>query len=127
MSQFGFITINGKDYDLDDLDMDDVETVEDLCTRKTKRDDEWIEEATPFGELNFGRGRVQRALAWVILRREDTALTFEDMGKVKLVSFVAPDEEVPATGPPGEEAESNGSAPADSGSLLSVESPSTPG
>jgi hypothetical protein len=126
MSQFGTITINGKTYDLDDIEMDDVEAVEDLCLRKRKIDGEWIEEPTPFGEINFSRGRAMKALSWVILRREAPEMTFEEVGKLKLVAFSAADEEVPDTGPPAEE-ESNGSAPEGSGALHSVESLSTPG
>jgi hypothetical protein len=112
MSRFGTFTINGVAYDLDDLTLDEVEQIEELC------------DGTPFSDLQFGSAKAMKAMAFVLLRRTNSALEYGEVGTVKLIDFLPPDEELPAL-PPDEEATPAASTPGDSGARLSVAS--TPG
>jgi hypothetical protein len=111
MSRFGTFNINGTEYDLDDLDLDDVEEFEEITGKE-------------FGEGSFTGAKAMKAMAFLLLRRNDPTLTINDVGKVKLVAFAPPDEDMPDVGPPAESAAENGSAsePAAAGALHSVAS-----
>lgn len=112
MSLLGEITINGTKYDLDDLELDEAVEVEELVQRKCLLPDGTLgTEPTPIGEMNFNSARAVRALATVLLRRDDPDV---EAGKVKMASLVTPTEEMPDL-PPAEAGEANGSSPADSG------------
>ena len=117
MSRFGVFTINGVDYDLDDLTLDEVEQIEERAG------------AGAFTDMNFGGAKTMKAIAYTLMRRTSPELEWSEVGKVKLLDFMPPDEEVPDSGPPVEEAAENGSAsePAAAGVLRSVESPVTSG
>lgn len=110
MSRFGTLTINSVEYDLDDLNLDDLEEFEERTGRSF--------------EDGLDGAKAKKALAFILLRRDNAEITWEDIGKVKLVAFMPPDEEVPEIGPPVEEAAANGSAsePAAAGALHSVAS-----
>ncbi len=92
MSRFGVFTINGISYDLDDLTLDEVEAIEESAG------------GVPFGEMNFGSSKTMKAIAYTLMRRTNPALAMAEVGKVKLLDFAPAEEEMPATGPPAEEA-----------------------
>jgi len=111
MSRFGVFKINGVEFDLDDLDLDEVEAIEELSG------------GVPFSEMNFGSSKTMKAIAFTLLRRNDPALELSAVGKVKLIDFAPPDEEMPETGPPAEGVPNpNGSEHADSGAPASAAS-----
>lgn len=82
--------INGVDYDIEDLTLDEVEYVEDTC-------------GAPLDELNFTSAKVLKAFAFVFMRRDEPDLTPEDIGKLKYV---------PLMRGLGNEGEANGDPPA---------------
>lgn len=102
MSRFGEFVINGTRYDMDDLTLDEVEAIEELA-------------GGAFSELNFGSGKVLKAVSYTLMRRDHPDLTMEDVGKVKMADMIPADEEMPKL-PPDEGAnEQNGSVPEGSG------------
>lgn len=108
MSRFGVFKINGVQYDLDDLTLDEVEGIEELGGGQ------------PFSELNFGSAKTMKAIAFTLMKRSNPALEMSEVGAVKVIDFMAADEEMPAL-PPEEEGESqNGSELAGSGTPPSV-------
>jgi hypothetical protein len=113
VSRLGVFKISGTQYDLDDLDLDEMEAIEELA-------------GGVFNELNFGSSKVMKAIAYTLMRRTQPDLAYADVGKVKVIDFMAPDEEMPDL-PPAEDGDSNpnGSEPEGSGVLLSAVS--TPG
>ena len=111
MSRFGKFTINGVEYDLDDLTLDEMEQFEELAG------------GVPFSEMNYGSAKVMKAIATILLRRDNPAISAEEIGRVKLIDFNPADEEMPALGPPdGAEESPNGSAPVAAGTPESVAS-----
>lgn len=109
MSRFGVFKIQGVAYDLDDLTLDEVEAFEEIC-------------GAEFSEANFGSSKAMKAIATVLLRRNNPTITAEEIGRVKLIDFAPPDEEVPATGPPAEDAAEDASEPVAAGVRGSVAS-----
>lgn len=107
MSRFGIFRVNGVDYDLDDLDLDEVEELEQRS-------------GAVMSEINFGSARAMKAVAFVLLRRSNPDLDFAEVGKVKLIDFLPADEEMPKLPPSDPEAPPNDSEPAASGHLHSV-------
>jgi len=83
MSRFGIFKINGVSYDLDDLDLNEVELIEDMAG------------GVPFSEVNYGSAKGMKAFAYALMKRNDPDITLEDVGKVKITSFESPDEEMP--------------------------------
>ncbi len=115
MSRFGIFKINGVEYDLDDLTLDEVELIEEMAG------------GVPFSEVNYGSAKGMKAFAFALMRRNDPDITLDDVGKVKIVGFASPDEEMPdlpPVPPATLEAEEspNGSVAADSGVQDSAES-----
>lgn len=108
MSLLGEFTINGTKYDLDDTTLDEMEEIEELAG------------GIPFGELNYRATKTMKAIAYVLLKRTDPEMAFEEVGKVKITSLLPPDEEMPDLPPAFQGNEPNGSEPADSGVLPSV-------
>jgi hypothetical protein len=105
MSRFGTFKIQGVSYDMDDLTLNEVEEIEELG-------------GTTFAELNFGSAKVMKAVAFVLMKRTTPELAIADVGRVKVIDFLPPDEDMPETSPPGEGVETesqNGSAPAAAG------------
>ena len=90
MSRFGEFVINGTKYDLDDLDLDEMEEIETNSG------------GTAFAELNFGSSKVMKSIAFTLMRRDHPAITLGEVGKVKMINMLPPDEEMPPL-PPGEE------------------------
>lgn len=106
MSRFGVFKINGIEYDLDDLTLDEVESIEDLA-------------GGSFSSIDFGSAKTMKAIAFTLMRRNRPDLMMDEVGKVKMIDFTSADEEVPETGPPGEEAPSqNGSEHAAAGAQV---------
>jgi len=110
MSRFGLFKINGVEYDLDDLTLDEVEQIEEHAG------------AGAFTEMNFGAAKTMKAVAFTLMRRSEPTLQMSDVGKVKLIDFAPPEEEALDTGPPAEAATDapNGSEPAAAGAQLSA-------
>lgn len=102
MSRFGEFTINEVTYDLDDLTLDEVENVEDLCG------------GLPFSELNFGSAKVMKAIAFTLMRRSNSELEMAEVGKVRVIDFLPADEEMPAL-PPDQGVTSDSENPSESG------------
>jgi hypothetical protein len=94
LSRFGTFTINGTEYDLDDLTLDEIEEVENLADGV-------------FSELNYGSAKVMKAMAFILLKRTTPDIQFEDVGKVKLIDFAQPEEEMPVLPPVGDEGQTN--------------------
>lgn len=114
MSRFGVFRIADTEYDLDDITLDEMETIEEIA-------------GGPFSELNYGSSKAMKAFATVLLRRSNPEITPEEIGKVRLIDFVPADEEMPESSPTpdGAEESQSDSAPGDSGNPDSPES--TPG
>lgn len=107
VSRFGVFNINGTAYDLDDLTLDEVEAIEELAG------------GAAFSELNFGSAKVMKAISYTLMRRDHPDLEFSEVGKVRMLDMLPPDEEMPEL-PPGEEADQqNGSGLDVSGARLS--------
>ena len=83
MSRFGTFKINGVEYDLDDMTLDEVEVVEDMAG------------GVPFSEVNYGSIKGMKAFAYALMRRDNPDITMEEVGKLKLIAFDSPDEEMP--------------------------------
>jgi hypothetical protein len=98
VSRFGVFKINGTDYDLDDLTLDEVENIEELCG------------GVAFSELNFGSAKAMKAVSFTLLRRNDPDLKPEDVGSVRMIDMLPADEETPPLPPPVEGDQQNGSA-----------------
>ena len=115
MSRLGTISIDGSDYDLDQLTLGEMEEVENMCPRKRPLPDgQIIEEATPFSELNYGSARVLKALTFVIMRHENADLTLEDVANITVAGLMPPDEEMPVLPPVGEAKETQSHSDHDS-------------
>ncbi len=108
MSRFGLFKINGVEYDLDDITLDEMEVIEEHAG------------GTPFSQMNFGSAKVMKAIAYTLSRRTDPTIEMSDIGQIKLLDFAPPDEEVPDAGPPAQEGSEDDSAPADAGVPLSA-------
>ena len=87
MSRFGVFNINGSQYDLDDLTLNEVEAIEDLCG------------GTPFSELNFGSAKAMKAISFTLMKRDHPDITYADVGSVKMIDMMPPDEETPKLPP----------------------------
>lgn len=98
MSRFGVFTINGSNYDLDDLTLDEVEKIEELAG------------GAAFSDLNFGSARVMKAISYTLMSRDHPNLTMEEIGSVKMIDMMPPDEEMPPLPPAVEGDQQNGSA-----------------
>lgn len=115
MSRFGIFKINGVTYDLDDLTLDEIELIEETAG------------GIPFSEVNYGSAKGMKAFAFALMKRNDPNITLEDVGKVKIVGFDSPEEEMPELPPvpsatPEAGESPNGSEVADSGHQPSLES-----
>lgn len=73
MSQIGTISVNGKAYDLDDLELGELESLEDFM-------------GAPIGELSLGSIKATLFLVYLIKRRDDDKYTIDDARKEKFVS-----------------------------------------
>ena len=117
MSQFGTLTINDVVYDLDELDLDQVEKIEDEYGKLRG-----LDEGVPFSLIPFGSAKGMKAFAFVILSASDPDLTMADIGRTKLVAFSEPDEEMPESPPDTPTADPSESEVGDSGRQASVAS-----
>lgn len=108
MSRLGVYKIQGVDYDLDDLTLDEMSEIEELC------------DGTAYSELNFGSAKQLRALVFVLMKRAQPDIRLEDVGQVRMVDFVQADEELPPLPPDVADSPPNGSVREDSGTRLSA-------
>lgn len=113
MSRLGIININGEEYDLDELDLGEMEEIEELAD-------------APFSEINAGSAKGMKAFVFVLLKRDNPDITMEEIKKVKMVSMLPPEEEMPAL-PPDDRADQESqnqveSQRDDTGVLRSVDS-----
>jgi hypothetical protein len=91
----GTLAIDGAEFDIGDLDLDDIEFIEDYT-------------GSSFGDLDWTRAKTLKAVAFVVLRRQRPEFTIEDAGKIKLVSFEAKEDKAPAPADPTEPAPDEG-------------------
>lgn len=73
MSQIGTISVNGKAYDLDDLELGELEALEDFM-------------GAPIGELALGSIKATIYLVYLIKRRENPEYSLDDARAEKFVS-----------------------------------------
>lgn len=73
MSQIGTISVNGKAYDLDDLELGELESLEDFMS-------------APIGELSLGSIKATLYLVYLIKRREKPDYTLDDARSEKFVA-----------------------------------------
>lgn len=107
MSRFGVFKLNGVEYDLDDLTLDEVEEIENLNG------------GVAFSEVNFGSARGMKSSVYVLLKRTQPDISIDDVGSIKMIELLPATEEMPPL-PPDEGAENqNGSDPGGSGVPLS--------
>jgi hypothetical protein len=69
----GTISVNGKAYDLDDLELGELEALEDFM-------------GAPIGELSLGSVKATLYLVYLIKRRDDDKYTLDDARREKFVS-----------------------------------------
>ena len=71
----GLLRIDGKDYDLEELTLDEVEQ---------------IEEALDAGiaDLDLRRAKVIKQIVFTLMRRDNPDLTLADVGAIKMTSLV---------------------------------------
>lgn len=101
------LKIEGKEYDGDDVTLDEMGQVEELCG------------GVPFGDLNFGASQPLKALAFVMRRRDHPDVTMEEIGSLRMMEMLAGDEEMPPLPPAQEPTAQNGSVPVGSGAQAS--------
>ncbi len=73
MSVIGTISVNGKAYDLDDLELGELEALEDFM-------------GAPIGELSLGSIKATIYLVYLIKRRENPEYTLDNARTEKFVS-----------------------------------------
>jgi hypothetical protein len=73
VSVIGNISVNGKQYDLDDLELGELEALEDFM-------------GAPIGELSLGSIKATLYLVYLIKRREDPGYTLDSARGEKFVS-----------------------------------------
>ena len=83
------LKIEGKEYEVDDLTLDEMAAVEELAG------------GVPFSDLNFGAAQTMKALAYTLRKRDQPDVTMEQIGQLKMLELVAGDEEMPPL-PPAE-------------------------
>jgi hypothetical protein len=88
MSRLGIINIAGVDYDLDDIDIGEMEEIEILAD-------------APFSEISTGSTKGMKAFVFVLLKRNNPDITMEEIKKVKIVSMMPPEESMPELPPDG--------------------------
>lgn len=81
------IKIDGREYDTDDLTLDEVETVEDLCD-------------SALDEIDWRRAKAIKAMVFVLKRRDNPDVTLDDIGAIRVVDLVEKDEEEGDSPPP---------------------------
>jgi hypothetical protein len=113
MSRLGIITIAGVTYDIDDLTLNEMEEIENLAGQT-------------FGELNYAGAKTMKAFTFVLMKRDNPAITMEEVGNIKVASFVEGEEALPPLPPDvrgDQETQSQGESPRDdSGPQLSADS-----
>lgn len=79
------VHIKGREYEVDvmDLSFEEIEAVEDACN-------------APLAHIDFEYARASRALAWVVLHREDESVTMEQAAKLTLRDMGGQEDKQPA-------------------------------
>jgi hypothetical protein len=73
MSEIGKISVNGKAYDLDDLELGELESLEEFM-------------GVEIGEMALGSIRATLYLVYLIKRRDEPGYTLDDARKEKFVA-----------------------------------------
>ena len=110
MARTFILKIEGKEYEGDNLTLNEMIEVQELCG------------GIPFSDINYGDAVFLRAVAWVVRKRDDPEVTLETIGDIKGLELLAGEEPMPPLPPSGagEEPNQNGSpTPDDSGALPS--------
>lgn len=76
MAAANTLRINGKDYRIDDLTLDEAELLEDTfdCS---------------LDQIDFKRAKVLKQVVFLLLRRDNPKLTIDEVGAIKVVSLTA--------------------------------------
>ena len=78
----GKLRIEGKNYDLEELTLDEVEQIEEALD-------------AGIGEIDLRRAKVIKVIVYTLMRRDNPALTLEEVGQIKMVSLA---EDIPTNG-----------------------------
>ena len=70
----GLLRIDGKDYDLEELTLDEVEQIEEALD-------------AGIGEIDLRRAKVIKVIVYTLMRRDNPALTLKEVGQIKMVSL----------------------------------------
>lgn len=92
MALLGELTIDGKNYSLDDLTLDQLESLEDYMS-------------LPLSQVDMNSARAMKFVVYLAKSGEDPAFTLEDAGKVRVAELISddePEEVPPTTGADGE-------------------------
>lgn len=103
MSRLGVYKIQGRAYDLDDLTLDEMGEIEELAG------------GIAYGDLDFRSSIQLKALAFVLMKRTEPDIRLEDIGRVRMLDFVPPEEKMPPLPPDDADRSPNGSVRDDSG------------
>ena len=103
------LKIEGKEYDADDLTLDEMAEVEELAGD------------VAFSDLNFGSSKTLKALAFVMRRRDQPDVTMDQIGGLKMLELLAGEEEMPPLPPSdaGVQTQNGSATPAGSGAPVS--------
>lgn len=81
----GQMSVDGKEYSLDDLTLGELEGLEDYL-------------GLPLSQVDVNSARTMKYLVYIVKHREDAAFTLEQAGEVKITDLISTDEaEVPPT------------------------------
>jgi hypothetical protein len=81
----GQMTIDGREYSLDDLTLGELEGLEDHL-------------GLPLSQVDVNSARTMKYLVYIVKHREDPAFTLEQAGEVKITDLLSDSEdEVPPT------------------------------
>lgn len=82
------LKVNGEVYkvDMDDLELDEVGTVEDLCGKSVQ-------------DIDWTSARGMQGLTWIAMHRRNPRFTIGEAGRLKFTAFEDPDEEERPTRP----------------------------
>lgn len=75
MASANGLRIKGRDYSIDDLTLEEVDEIEELCDAALE-------------DLDLRRAKTIRAVVYVLLKRDEPELTLEEVGKVKVAELM---------------------------------------
>ena len=92
------LKIDGKEYSVDDLTLDELEQLEEAI-------------GVPFDQMEFGSAKVLKHFAHLLISKSDPTYTLEDAGKLPISALMEEEEEEEDdAGPPASSVAPNGSS-----------------